>query len=891
VQAALALEHAHQLGVVHRDIKPANLLVDAGGRLWVTDFGLARLGDDAGLTMTGDILGTIRYMSPEQAQAKRVLVDQRTDVYSLGVTLYELMTLEPAFAGRDRQELLRQIALEEPRPPRRLNKAIPAELETIVLKAMEKNPAERYATAQELADDLERYLKDEPIRARRPSLVMRLRKWVRRHKPVVVTGMVTGAVLLAAVTLSTLMAAGRLREQLDETRKAKETAESNLRLARQAVDEMYTKVAKDLNPQLHPLPFQRDVLEKALGFYQEFARRKSGDPAARRETASAWLRVGNIHWNLGHRRQAKHACDKAVAVLEELAGELPADPERRAWLASAFSLRGRLLASAGQRQQAEKCFRQVLALYGKLVADDPDNAKHRDGLAGAHEALGQMLFDRPHAAEKLLRTAVKLREELVAERRDQTHYRTALGSSYVNLGSFLAGMFRFPEAERALQQAMKLFDQSVGLPDQMSARLQRSAAEFHLGRVLAGSRRRQAAERAYRHATAELETFVAVVPHVPAYQQDLAGRSAKLATFLAQAGKKDEAAIFRRRARELFDKLEVELLDDNELLGHLGDAGMCLRDAGDLEAAERFGRKALPLARKLAEENHDEPASRERVAESHANLGTVLQRRRRGREAAEQFRQALTIHEQLAKEFPDESSYRCHHVNLLNFQGIALRDLPGEAATALRYHQQALGLCEPLVSQFPDRPRYRYELVRSHFALGIALRLAGRPAEAVQAFERALGAYRPYSDTYDEPVNHEQFAAVHNELAWLLATFADVKFRDPGRAVVAARKAVELEPEHGGFRNTLGVACYRAGDWKAAIQALEKAEELAPGKILAWNAFFLAMAHWQLGEKERARKEYEQAVSWMEKNQPNDEELRRFRAEAEGLLKAKEKKD
>src|SRR5262249_30616992 len=112
-QAAVALEHAHQLGVIHRDIKPANLLVDVRGNLWITDFGLAHCQNQAGLTMTGDLVGTLRYMSPEQALAKRVVVDHRTDIYSLGVTLYELLTLEPAYDGRDRLELVRQIAFEE----------------------------------------------------------------------------------------------------------------------------------------------------------------------------------------------------------------------------------------------------------------------------------------------------------------------------------------------------------------------------------------------------------------------------------------------------------------------------------------------------------------------------------------------------------------------------------------------------------------------------------------------------------------------------------------------------------------------------------------------------------------------------------------------------------
>ncbi len=157
--------------------------------------------------MTGDLVGTLRYMSPEQALAKRVVVDHRTDIYSLGATLYELLTLAAGLRGSDRQELLRQIAFEEPRPPRRISRAIPAELETIVLKAMEKNSAERYATAQELADDLERFVKDEPIRAKRPGLLARGRKWARRHKVLV------RAALTVMLAMLLLAGAALWREQ------------------------------------------------------------------------------------------------------------------------------------------------------------------------------------------------------------------------------------------------------------------------------------------------------------------------------------------------------------------------------------------------------------------------------------------------------------------------------------------------------------------------------------------------------------------------------------------------------------------------------------------------------------------------------------------------------
>ena len=168
-EAADALDHAHGLGILHRDIKPANLLIDPHGALWITDFGLARFPSDLSLTHTGDMVGTLRYMSPEQAQARGGVVDQRTDIYALGVTLYELLTLQPAFNGRDHQELLRQIALDEPVSPRRLNPAVPRDLETIVLKAIAKDPASRYTTAQELAADLRRFMDDQPILARRPG--------------------------------------------------------------------------------------------------------------------------------------------------------------------------------------------------------------------------------------------------------------------------------------------------------------------------------------------------------------------------------------------------------------------------------------------------------------------------------------------------------------------------------------------------------------------------------------------------------------------------------------------------------------------------------------------------------------------------------------------------
>jgi serine/threonine protein kinase/Tfp pilus assembly protein PilF len=197
--AADALHYAHQQGIIHRDIKPANLILSDDGRIMIADFGLAKSVEDASVTMTGSLLGTLRYVSPEQAMAKRVHVDHRTDIYSLGATLYELLTFKPAFPGVDDKEILGAIISRDPLPTRRVLVTVPHELETICMKMMEKSPDQRYATARALADDLRRYLNDLPIVAKRPGPLARLVKYARRHKALVTA--VTAIVLLATMTL------------------------------------------------------------------------------------------------------------------------------------------------------------------------------------------------------------------------------------------------------------------------------------------------------------------------------------------------------------------------------------------------------------------------------------------------------------------------------------------------------------------------------------------------------------------------------------------------------------------------------------------------------------------------------------------------------------------
>ncbi len=169
--AAEALNYAHEEGIIHRDIKPANLILSHDGRIMIADFGLAKSTSDASVTQTGSLVGTLRYLSPEQAMARRVPVDHRTDIYSLGATLYELLTLQPAFPGNDDKEILGAVISRDPPPPRKILQHIPPELETICIKMMEKSAADRYATAHDAAEDLRCYLNDLPIAAKRPSLL------------------------------------------------------------------------------------------------------------------------------------------------------------------------------------------------------------------------------------------------------------------------------------------------------------------------------------------------------------------------------------------------------------------------------------------------------------------------------------------------------------------------------------------------------------------------------------------------------------------------------------------------------------------------------------------------------------------------------------------------
>ena len=373
-QAADALDYANAQGVLHRDVKPSNILVDRQGEAWVTDFGLAKISDTEDLTGTGDIVGTLRYMAPERF---RGWSDPRSDVYGLGITLYELTTLRAAFTEQDRAQLIERVTKHEPPPPRKLDPRIPRDLETILLKAIAKEPGQRYPSAGELAADLGRFLEGRPIAARRTSLAERARLWCKRN-PVVATLAVSLATLLVVMAVGSSVAAVQLRQQRDAEFAARQ-------LATRAQDKAETEA-------------QRAQVQA------DRARKEAAKAAQINQLLEDMLISADPNEALGAAITVRQILDAAA---ERIAEGLPGQPEVEAALRDTI---GWTYTHLGKFDEAEGQLRAALALRrGTLGDEHPDTATTLDHLCRLLSAAYEIDSDQYREAIELCRQAVAIR--------------------------------------------------------------------------------------------------------------------------------------------------------------------------------------------------------------------------------------------------------------------------------------------------------------------------------------------------------------------------------------------------------------------------------------------------------------------------------------------------
>jgi serine/threonine protein kinase len=390
VSIADALAYAHSLGVLHRDIKPANLLVDEVGAVWITDFGLARLESAVTLTFGGDVLGTLRYMSPELARGDHAAVNACTDIYALGVTLYELLTLRPAFEAADRRELFRQIADRDPRPLRQIDPAIPVDLETIVLKAMSKDAGGRYQTADAMAADLRRFLENKPIEARRPTFWQRGGKWVARHAAIAATAV--GAVTLMAVVCAAA-AAFSIRAYRAESRQ-RLAAEENLSVASESIDQMLSRVADD--QYFHgELAHAEAIAADATRFYEKLLAHSDASEL-RFSAAQSYVDVADVWLLIDKPEKAQSASQRSLELLRPL---ITADSPRPGYLnarGAAHLALARSMWALKHRSDAEGPSQQAAADLRTAVDISPNEPRYKANLAAALNNLALLWWVNDH---------------------------------------------------------------------------------------------------------------------------------------------------------------------------------------------------------------------------------------------------------------------------------------------------------------------------------------------------------------------------------------------------------------------------------------------------------------------------------------------------------------
>jgi serine/threonine protein kinase/tetratricopeptide (TPR) repeat protein len=759
VTVCQAIQHSHQKGIIHRDVKPSNVLVtpdDCRPVVKVIDFGVAKaigrpLTEKSLFTTNAQMIGTPLYMSPEQADLNGRDVDTRTDIYALGVLLYELLTGTTPF-DKDRlqvvgyDEIHRVIRGEEPPRPstrvtmmeqaavlsarrrsdaRRLSRSLRGDLDWIVMKALEKDRDRRYETASALAADLQRYLADQPVLARPPSLCYRLGKFVRKHRgPVWAAGVIL--VLLVCGIIGTSLGfvrADRQRTIAEENERAAQSEKTNAlafaeaaRLAQQneaaertkaeaaqrrAIEALQATSDEVIEQLIGARPAvglaEKDFLENTLKRWQAFADEKGDGELARQVRTEGVFRVAYLRGKLGGSRAALDGFREAADLAGKLAADFPDVPRNRQVLALSHANRGKLLWDLGEGAGAEDAYRQALVIQEKLAADFPDPPRYRHDLAGSHCGLGSLLggLGRPDAAEDAYRRALVIQEKLAADFPDAPQYRRELAACLNDRGILQRDLGNWVAADDSYRRAQGILEKlAADIPAVPGDRSSLAAALHNRGNLLTGQGKSADAEKAYRRALGIQEKLAAEFPAVPQYSQNLARMHHSLGHVLIRVGKHTEA--------------------------------------------ETACRRALGIQEKLAADFPDVPDYRRELALSHINRGNILAVFRKGPEAEDAYRRAHDIQEKLAADFPAIPIYG---IDLGGTQTNLARLLAKkrQPEPALEWYGRAISTLEGVHRQVKDNAAARRLLRDAHQERARTLDIdLQRSVEALADWDKAV---------------------------------------------------------------------------------------------------------------------------------------------------------
>jgi tetratricopeptide (TPR) repeat protein len=526
---ARAMHFAHERGIIHRDLKPANVLLAEDGIPKIADFGLAKLLErEDSMTREGEILGTPSYMAPEQVRGATDEITPATDVYSLGAILYETLTGRPPFKGTTPLSTLEQVSNQEPLSPGKLQRHLPRDLETICLKCLEKEPGRRYATAQELADDLDRFLHGRPILARPTPAWERLAKWCRRRPG--------GAAAVAALVLLSLLLLGggfyynlRLRQEMHAARKAEQEAAVDARaafeqrnLALKTLDQLIYDVQERLAQTPATRSLRRSLLDTAIRGLQDIERSTAGG-APDISQAVAYEKLGDIYRVIGDSRAARQHYDRSLGIAVGLSPDTPNNPafqevvyqahmglglvdlrdklheaaqirfRNAVWMAESIALDrprdtaarrdlieaylqlGRAHSFAGESADAGVWFRKMHDLADRWVREEPGQNQARDLLAAAFRKLGDLhkLFDTDFAAARqAYERAIDIGRALVEAEPESEPFKSNLATALDDLGGVAGKVGRTEEARRLFGEAERLFAELVARdPENLESRI------------------------------------------------------------------------------------------------------------------------------------------------------------------------------------------------------------------------------------------------------------------------------------------------------------------------------------------------------------------------------------------------------------------------------------